>query len=74
MTVQEKFDVILDYEIRQQQARKFIQGATEIRDIYNRIVQYFGTQQIGEIFPDSVRPFTDLEILIQNELESLIIY
>lgn len=74
MTVQEKFDVILDYEIRQQQARKFIQGATEIRDIYNRIVQYFGTQQIGEIFPDSARPFTDLEIIIQNELESLINY
>ncbi len=44
MTVQEKFDVILDYEIRQQQSRKFIQGATEIRDIYNRIIQYFGTQ------------------------------
>lgn len=74
MTVQEKFDVILDYEIRQQQARKFIQGATEIRDIYNRIIQYFGTQQIGEIFPDSARPFTDLEIIIQNELESLINY
>lgn len=74
MTVQEKFDVILDYEIRQQQARKFIQGATEIRDIYNRIIQYFGTQQIGEIFPDSTRPFTDLEIIIQNELESLVNY
>jgi hypothetical protein len=74
MTLHEKFDVILDYEIRQQQARKFIQGATEIRDIYNRIVQYFGTQQIGEIFPDSARPFTDLEIIIQNELESLINY
>jgi hypothetical protein len=74
MTLHEKFDVILDYEIRQQQARKFIQGATEIRDIYNRIIQYFGTQQIGEIFPDSARPFTDLEITIQNELESLINY
>lgn len=74
MTVHEKFDVILDYEIRQLQARKFIPGTTEIRDVYNRIVQYFGTQQIGEIFPDSSRPFTDLEIIIQNELESIINY
>lgn len=74
MTLQEKFDIILDYEVRQQQARKFINEATVIRDIYNRIVQYFGTQQIGEIFPDSTNPFIDLEITIQDKLKSLINY
>lgn len=74
MTLQEKFDIILDYEVRQQQARKFINEGTVIRDIYNRIVQYFGTQQIGEIFMDSVHPFTELETIIRNELVSLINY
>lgn len=75
MSVQEiKFNLILDYEVRQLQARKTIACTTEIRDVYNRIVQYFGTQQIGEIFPDSANPFIDLEIIIQDKLKSIINY
>lgn len=71
MTLQEKFDLILDYEIRQLQVQQYILDVA-IRDVYERIIQYFGTQQIGELFPDSARPFTELEILIQKKLESLI--
>lgn len=73
MTLQEKFDLILDYEIRQLQVQQYIlDAATDIRDVYDRIIQYFGTQQIGELFPDSARPFTELDILIQKKLESII--